>query len=58
VKDFPKIKLPESSIESEGPTPVQFLPSAMLSWRAPSTMLGKMIEQRPEPPQNSGVAGR
>jgi hypothetical protein len=57
VKDFPKIKLPPAIIESESKTPVQFLPSTMLSWRAPIIVRRNPAELLPETPRDAcGVA--
>ena len=43
-----KIEQAKTSIESENPTPVQFLPSAMLSWRAPIILRRQASEPQPE----------
>jgi hypothetical protein len=58
VKEFPKIKPPPASIESESKTPVQFLPSTMLSWRAPIIVRRNPAELRPEPPRDACGAAR
>ncbi len=58
MNDITQIKLPSSSIESESPTPVQFLPSAMLSWRAPIMPRREPAERRPASPGTAGAAGR
>jgi hypothetical protein len=56
VNDMTKIKRPPSSIESESLTPAQFLPSAMLSWRAPIMTRRQPAEPRPESPRSAGPA--
>lgn len=53
MNDVTKIKLPPSGIESESPTPVQFLPSAMLSWRAPIMPRREPAKPRPESLRNA-----
>jgi hypothetical protein len=49
VNDLTKIKPLLPSIESESLTPVQFLPSEMLAWRAPIMTRRRPAEPRPEP---------
>ena len=58
MKDVTKIKLPPSSIESESPTPVQFLPSAMLSWRAPIMLRREPAKPQPESLRNACAPAR
>ena len=58
MTEFTKIKLTPSSIESESPTPVQFLPSAMLSWRAPIMVRREPAQPRPESLRNAGAPAR
>jgi hypothetical protein len=58
VKDFPKIKSPPAGIESESKTPVQFLPSTMLSWRAPIIVRRNPAERLQETPREACGAAR
>ncbi len=58
MKDFSKIKLPAKSIESDSLTPAQFLPSAMLSWRAPIMSRREPAEPRPEPRRDARATAR
>ncbi len=58
MKNFPKIELPATRIESDGVTPVQFLPSEMLSWRAPIMTRRQPAEPRPEPARKACDAAR
>ena len=58
MNDLTKIKPPLPRIESESPTPVQFLPSAMLSWRAPIMVRREPAQPRPESLRNAGAPAR
>ncbi len=53
MKNLPKFELPPTLIESEGPTPVQFLPSALLAWRAPGMARRQPVGPRLEPAQKA-----
>ncbi len=58
MNDVPKIKSPPAGIESESKTPVQFLPSTMLSWRAPIIVRRNPAELLPETPRDACGAAR